>query len=479
MVETPLASVEVCHDLDQRFLREDKAWSKEALRELRAIAKLGLPLALSAASGTINNLLTSIMLGHLDTLALAATSVSTIWTSLTDVFFLSGIGQLSMFCSQAYGAGNLPLVGIWLQIYLVFTTVAGVPFMLLRFFTEPVLKAFGLHRDVAHLAGVYAVWSQVGFLLDVWYYSIKEYYAAQQITLPAAIVDAVFTVVNFGLGYVMIFQTKMGIIGAALAFTICKLLRTVTFVAFCWHRGYHKTTWPGWSCSEVCQASRWRRLLSMTLPAALGGVAEELQMQVCTLMAGELGPAETAAFALVMNLLIVGFLYSVAMGDAVGIRMSRRLGEGKPKEAAFVARIGLLASLAGNVVIAMLFLCAGSAIVKVASPDLQVQQLMMKLRWAGATTIALLGVALPLIAVLNKQGRAKVPSAILPVCCWILGFPCSYFLSRSEGVTGICEGLMIGYALATLCLFFFFFRSNWEKLTQEASERAEVQEQVT
>lgn len=109
----------------------------------------------------------------------------------------------------------------------------------------------------------------------------------------------------------------------------------------------------------------------MTLPAALGGVAEELQMQVCTLMAGELGPAETAAFALVMNLLIVGFLYSVAMGDAVGIRMSRRLGEGKPKEAAFVARIGLLASLAGNVVIATLFLCAGSAIVNVASPDLQ------------------------------------------------------------------------------------------------------------
>ena len=59
----------------------------------------------------------------------------------------------------------------------------------------------------------------------MWYYSVKEYYAAQQITLPAAIVDAVFTAVNFGLGYVMIFRLKMGIIGAALAFTICKLLR--------------------------------------------------------------------------------------------------------------------------------------------------------------------------------------------------------------------------------------------------------------
>ena len=37
------------------------------------------------------------------------------------------IGQLSMFCSQAYGAGNLPLVGTWLQIYLVFTTLVGLP----------------------------------------------------------------------------------------------------------------------------------------------------------------------------------------------------------------------------------------------------------------------------------------------------------------------------------------------------------------
>ena len=67
----------------------------------------------------------------------------------------------------------------------------------------------------------------MGFLLDVWYYSFKEYYAAQQITVPAAIVDAAFTAVNFGLGYVMIFQAKMGVIGAALAFTICKLLRAV------------------------------------------------------------------------------------------------------------------------------------------------------------------------------------------------------------------------------------------------------------
>ena len=47
-------------------------------------------------------------------------------------------------------------------------------------------------------------------------------------------------------------------------------LGTVTFVAFCWHRGYHKTTWPGWSCLEVFQASRWRRLLGCKLRRVAG-----------------------------------------------------------------------------------------------------------------------------------------------------------------------------------------------------------------
>ena len=34
------------------------------------------------------------------------------------------------------------------------------PFMSLRWLTEPVLRSFGLDKDVAHFAGVYAVWSQ-------------------------------------------------------------------------------------------------------------------------------------------------------------------------------------------------------------------------------------------------------------------------------------------------------------------------------
>jgi len=35
-----------------------------------------------------------------------------------------------------------------------------------------------------------------------------------------------------------------------------------------------------WVPQEILVAERWRRLLAMTIPAAIGGLAEELQFQV-------------------------------------------------------------------------------------------------------------------------------------------------------------------------------------------------------
>eukprot|EP00435_Cladocopium_sp_Y103_P025355 s321_g6.t1 len=455
----------VDHGLDREILGERKSLARSVLLELREIAKLGVPLALSSASGNLNMLVSSVLLGRLDTIALAAV-----------------IGQLSMFCSQAYGAGNYALVGTWLQIYLVFVTVAGTPFMLLRFLTTPILESFHLHHDVAVTAGVYTIWSQAGFLFDVWYNSIKEYYAAQQITMPAAVVDAIFVFVNFILTYVAVFPLKGGIIGAALAFCTAKLLRTITYILVCWSKGYHKRTWPGWSYKEIFVGERWRRLLAMTIPAAIGGLAEELQFQVCTLMAGEIGPAETAAFNLVMTILILAFLFSMAMGDSVGIRMAKSLGEGRAQRAAFVARLGIIVSVIGGVVIAGFVCVLMPVVVPLMSKDGEagtdpvVQDQMIRLRWTGTVTIALIGGVLPVVTVLTKQGRTKIVSITLPVCCWFTGFPCSYFLGRAHGLLGICEGLIIGYSLACVFLMIAFVRSDWPQLARDAQRRAEVEQ---
>ena len=101
---------------------------------------------------------------------------------------------------------------------------------------------------------------------------------------------------------------------------------------------------------------------------------------------------------------------------------------------------------------------------------------MLHLRWSMTFTIALLGGVLPVVTVLTKQGRALVVSITLPVCCWLLGFPCSYFLSRRHGLLGIVEGLIIGYGAACTCLIVAFLCSDWPTLARDAQHRAELSE---
>ena len=48
--------------------------------------------------------------------------------------------------SQAYGTGKLKLVGVWLQIFLLYGTLVAFPLMGLRHLTSPVLRGFGMER---------------------------------------------------------------------------------------------------------------------------------------------------------------------------------------------------------------------------------------------------------------------------------------------------------------------------------------------
>ena len=53
-----------------------------------------------------------------------------------------------------------------------------------------------------------------------------------------------------------------------------------------------------------------------------------------------------------MNIIILSFLFAMSMGDSVGIRMAKRLGEGDAERAAFVAKLGVVVSLIGGVFMA-------------------------------------------------------------------------------------------------------------------------------
>ncbi len=115
-----------------------------------------------------------VFLGRLGTDYLAASSLAQIWIIVSSYWlWQSFTGTLNTLCSQAYGAKNLPLVGIWLQVWpysteprtmhndhlqvcLILMTLFCIPIVGAWFATSYVLRVSsarcGVHPSIASTA---------------------------------------------------------------------------------------------------------------------------------------------------------------------------------------------------------------------------------------------------------------------------------------------------------------------------------------
>lgn len=72
---------------------------------------------------------------------LSATSLALTWQGITSIIcFNGGPPALSTLAGQAFGAGNLPLMGTWLHLSLLYSLVAAVPVAVSWWFTADVLR---------------------------------------------------------------------------------------------------------------------------------------------------------------------------------------------------------------------------------------------------------------------------------------------------------------------------------------------------
>merc|ERR1719453_751075 len=125
-------------------------------------------------------------------------------------------------------------------------------------------------------------------------------------------------------------------------------------------------------------------------------------------MAGQLGEEETAAFTLALNILMICFLTSWSISAGTGIHMATRLGEGLPRAASFVAKIGIVTAVCVASCVALLFALFINSVAPLVSKQVEVQDQLISLKWAGFAIIFCASILFPCVEVLTKQGRAHI-----------------------------------------------------------------------
>lgn len=281
---------------------EERHWTVPRTKrdELNSLVSAAWPQAIVVACRNLVDLIDTAVLGWLGTDELVAAAYAQIVLSITSAVLWQGFGEtLITLTSQALGAGNPRLAGIWLQTSLVIICLASLPVAALWWFTGDLLSFARVSKDVQDLSSMFARYSLIWLLPEAMFIAFSQWLNGQQLVRPTIFINILFVGFNLGANIVLVHGAfgwgGLGFIGSPLATACTKICRALVMVWWvCGVRRLHEQTWHPWTF-QCLKCSRISTLFSQALPAAISGFLEEAQFVVVTLMVGRLGKAEVSS----------------------------------------------------------------------------------------------------------------------------------------------------------------------------------------
>lgn len=152
---------------------------------------------------------------------------------------------LETLCGQAYGAGQVQMLGIYMQrswLILLVSCVILLPFYI---FAAPILKLLGQSDQIADLAGKFTIYVIPQLFSLAINFPTQKFLQAQSKVNALAWIGFVAMVLHVPLLWLFIYFFKWGLAGAALAFDLTSWV--IVFAQVLYVMGWCNEGWNGFS----------------------------------------------------------------------------------------------------------------------------------------------------------------------------------------------------------------------------------------
>jgi MATE family multidrug resistance protein len=426
-------------------------------QELRALTRLGAPVAATQIGMMLLGVVDTMMLGELGVFELDAAALGNIWLYGTFIFGIGLVLGIDPIVTQAWGAKDTARVGRGLQWGLLIALAASVPIGASWSFTEEFLRLSGQTPELSAAAERYVaaqIWS-LPFLLM--FQALRQYLQAMNVVAPGVWVVALANVVNVLANWALIFGhlgvDPMGFDGAALATAGTRLFMFVALAGFVAITRIHHRARPIWDRGAFDPAGL-RETVRHGLPIALQYGLEGWAFQITGLMAGWLGETQLAAHAIVLNLASLSFMLALGVSIGAATRVGNLIGARRWNDAQHASWVAFALGAAAMVTSGVLFIVARHWLPTLYTDD--------------AATIAASAAILPIAAafqvfdglqvvgggILRGMGKPRPAAAFNLVAYYWLALPLAWFLGFDAllGLPGLWWSLCTGLGIVALCL---------------------------
>ncbi|XP_037467999.1 protein DETOXIFICATION 35-like [Triticum dicoccoides] len=441
--------------------------------ESKRVWGIGMPIAIAGLSIYAVGSVTTIFVGHLGNLPLAAASIGlSVFATFSLGFFLGMGSALETLCGQAFGAGQVSMLGVYLQRSWIILAVAALLMVPFYVFAEPILLAIGQDPAVAREAARFALYILPGALSFAVNFPTAKFLQSQSKVIVPVWICVGSLCFHVALSYLLVTVLGWGSPGAAVAYNLS--LWAIALGQSAYIIGWCKDGWRGWSMAAFNDMWAFVRL---SLESAVMICLEIWYLSTITVLTGNLQDAQIAVDSLGVCMNINGWenMIFIGINAAISVRVSNELGAGRPRAAMHAVIVIIAESLLIGLLCMALVLIFRDNFAIIYTTDLELQHAVSKIAGLLGLTMVLNSVQPVVSGVAVGGGWQGLVAYINLGCYYVLGLPLGYLLGYkfNYGVGGIWAGMLCGIALQTLILLFIVWKTDWNAEAALASSRVQ------
>ncbi|XP_068645718.1 protein DETOXIFICATION 35-like [Aristolochia californica] len=417
------------------------------------------------------NSATQIFVGHIGNLELSAVAICLSVINNFAFGFLLGMGSaLETLCGQAYGAGQVYMLGVYMQRSWIILIVTCIILSPIYIFATPILKGLGQEAEISEVAGQFAlrIFPQL-FSLAI-NFPTQKFLQAQSKVWVMAWIGVCFLGLHVLLLWVFIYVCGWGLDGAAAAYGISSWLIAIGQVIYI--VGWCKDGWTG--LSWLALKDIWA-FLKLSIASAVMLCLEIWYMMTLVILTGHLDDAEIAVGSISICMNVNGWeaMIFIGLNAAISVRVANELGAGNPRATKFSVINVVLTSLVIGLVFMAVILITKDYFAVIFTSSKKLQEAVSQLAGLLGVTMVLNSIQPVISGVAIGGGWQALVAYINLGCYYIFGLPLGFLLGYyfRLGAEGIWIGMLCGTALQTLILLGIIWKTNWNKEAAQATER--------
>ncbi|KAL8557233.1 hypothetical protein ACS0TY_004612 [Phlomoides rotata] len=458
-------------DGDYLPARGMKSWWRVFCRESLKLWAIGGPIAFQILCQFGTNSIATMFVGHLGDLQLSAFSLANSVIGIFAFGFLLGMGSaLETVCGQAFGAGQVDMLGVYMQrsIIILFTTC--ILLLPLYIFATPILMLFGQSLEIAKPAGFITLVTIPQLFSECISFPTQKFLQAQSKVNVLAWIAAFALIAQVFLCWLFVSVFGWGTTGAAVALDLTSWMSAIA--QFVYVVGWCKDGWKGFSLAAF--RDLWA-FVKLSLASAVMLCLEVWYMMSITILTGNLDDPVTAigSLSICMNIDEWEFMMFIGVNAAISVRVSNELGHGRPRAAKYCVYVTIFQSLLIGILCMVLILATRNYLGVIFTDSPTMQRAVSHLSGLLGVTMLLNSIQPVISGVAIGGGWQALVAYINLACYYIFGLPLGYILGyiANLGVVGIWGGMICGLALQTVLLILVLYKTNWDKEVEQTTER--------